>query len=65
MVNQPLQQKESRAIPSQEELGRLNLKEIQLIHLIRTQYRFGELTVITKDGLPYKIMKTTEYQLLD
>ena len=47
------------------ELGELTEKEIQLIHYIRTKYRYGEIIVKTRDGQPYLITKTVEYTALD
>ena len=36
----------------------LKPQEIDLIHLIRTQYRFGKIEIITRDGVPVDIEKT-------
>jgi len=36
----------------------LKPQEIDLIHLIRTQYRFGRIEILTRDGLPTDIEKT-------
>ena len=41
-------------------LGNLHDNEVMLIELIRTKYRFGEITIITRDGLPMDILKTVE-----
>lgn len=41
-------------------LGDLHDNEVMLIELIRTKYRFGEITIITRDGLPMDILKTVE-----
>lgn len=43
----------------------LNKKEQNLILLIRNRFRFGEIVVITRDGLPYKMKQTVEYFDLD
>lgn len=42
------------------ELGELHENEAMLIQLIRTKYRFGEITITTRDGLPMDILKTVE-----
>ena len=46
-------------------LGELHPREIDLIIKIRTKYRFGEITLVTTDGLPKQILKTIERDLLD
>lgn len=42
----------------------LTAEEIDLIYKIRTKYRFGEIVVETRNGHPYRIKKTIEYELL-
>lgn len=42
----------------------LNDQERDLILLIRHKYRFGEITVITHEGLPKQVLKTIERKLL-
>jgi hypothetical protein len=44
----------------QEALGRLKPQEIELIHLIRTKYKFGNLEIIIRDGVPTDLLKTVE-----
>ena len=51
--------------PSKEDLGDMNPLEVQLILYIRERFRYGELTIKTRDGLPVLILKSTEYQSLD
>jgi len=36
--------------------------EAHLIHLLRTKYRFGKVTIVTHDGRPTFIEKTVERQ---
>lgn len=43
-----------------EILGELHPREVQLILLIRTRFRFGEILVNVRDGLPYRILKAFE-----
>lgn len=59
MENQP-----KIAKVSQESLGQLDQAEIELIHHIRTRFRFGQIAVEVRDGKPYRINKVTEYQTL-
>ncbi len=39
--------------------------EAQLIQRIRSKYRFGEITVECRDGLPYRVGRTTIYEKLE
>lgn len=48
----------------QADLGKLDPTEIELIWLIRTRFRFGNVEVITKDGKPVQILRTIERALL-
>lgn len=43
-----------------KDLGELHPKEAELIYLIRTQYRFGTIELILRDGLPEDIIKTVK-----
>lgn len=45
-------------------LGELHAREIDLIIKIRTTYRFGEITLVTADGLPKQILKTVSRDLM-
>lgn len=45
-------------------LGILHPKEIELILLIRTQYRFGNIEIIIQDGLPQQVLKTIHRKAL-
>jgi len=45
-------------------LGELHPREVDLIHQIRTRFRYGEIVVVTVDGLPKQIIRTIERQLL-
>ena len=44
-----------------EELGKLHPKEIELIQLMRMRFRHGELVIIMRDGIPWRIMKGFEF----
>jgi hypothetical protein len=41
-----------------KDLGDLKQQEIDLIYLIRNVYRFGEITILTRDGTPQDVTKT-------
>lgn len=47
------------------ELGELHPKEIELIYYIRNRFRFGDIVVQTRDGLPFRIAKAIEFQTLE
>lgn len=49
---------------NQESLGKLNPKEIELIYWLRTRFRYGEVVIETRDGLPFQILKAMEFQRL-
>lgn len=38
-------------------LGELHPKEISLIKLIREEFRYGEIQIETRDGLPYRVIQ--------
>lgn len=42
----------------------LHPQEADLIKRIREDFRYGEVLVETRDGLPYRIGRTTVYQKL-
>lgn len=43
----------------------LHPKEIQLIKAIRNNWRFGEVTILVRDGLPYRLKRVQEFLDLD
>lgn len=49
---------------SQKTLEPLDQRELELIHWIRTRFRYGQVIIETRDGKPYRILKVTEYQTL-
>lgn len=67
--NQQNQQSQPTALRQQskaeESLGKLDPKEVELLRLIRERFKFGEIIVQTRDGLPFKVVKATEYHVLD
>lgn len=42
----------------------LHPMEAELIQRIRNKYRFGEIVVECRDGLPFRLGKTTVYEKL-
>lgn len=46
------------------DLGDLKPQEIELIHLIRNTYKFGEITIETRDGIPHYIVQTIKRKKL-
>lgn len=47
-------------IITQDSLGTLYPSEVELIHLIRTRYRYGRIEIEVRDGLPTFISRTIE-----
>jgi hypothetical protein len=45
-----------------ESLGQLHQKEIELLYWIRNRFRWGELVIQVRDGLPFRISRAVEYQ---
>jgi hypothetical protein len=43
----------------------LHKNEMQLIRAIRNKFRFGEITIIVRDGLPVQLKRTIEFENLD
>lgn len=43
----------------------LDPKEVELILAIRNKYKFGEIILECRDGLPQRIGRTTVYEKLD
>lgn len=39
--------------------------EVELIQKIRNQYKWGEIILEIRDGLPHRIGRTTIYEKLD
>ena len=44
-----------------ELLGELHPKEAALILAIRRRYQYGEIVIITRDGLPFRLKRITEF----
>ena len=39
----------------------LHPNELQLIRNLRTKFRFGEVTILMRDGLPFRLKRITEF----
>jgi len=39
----------------------LRPEEMQLIKSIRTNWRYGEIVIIVRDGIPQRLKRVTEY----
>lgn len=44
--------------PNKEDLGEMHPMEIDLILILRNEYRFGEVTIEMRDGLPQYLLRT-------
>ena len=47
------------------EILELHNLEVELLRNLRTRFRFGEVTVIMRDGLPFRLKRVTEFAELD
>jgi len=43
----------------------LHPQEIQLIKSLRNNWRFGEVTIIVREGIPYRLKRVEEFIDLD
>lgn len=43
----------------------LHPQEIQLIKAIRKNWRYGEVTILVRDGIPYRLKRVQEFIDLD
>ena len=47
------------------EIMTLHQNEMQLIKAIRNNWRFGEVVIKVRDGLPYRLVRVQEFISLD
>ena len=47
------------------EIMELHRNEMELIKNLRTKFKFGEITIIMRDGLPFRLRRITEFAELD
>ena len=43
----------------------LHPNETELLRLLRTKYRFGDVTIIMQDGVPQRVKRVTEIDNLN
>ena len=43
-----------------EDILPLKQQELDLLHLLRNVYRFGNVEILMRDGIPYDIIRTVE-----
>ena len=43
------------------EIISLHPKELQLIKSLRNNWRYGEVVILMRDGLPYRLRRVTEF----
>lgn len=46
---------------AQDTIVELHPYELELLLSIRNKWRFGEITIIARDGLPVRIRRVTEF----
>lgn len=54
--------KENDKKPVDLKLGALHENEQRLIFAIRNKYRFGELKILTRHGVPYRLKITERFE---
>ena len=47
------------------EILELHPYEMELLRNLRTRFKFGEVVIIMKDGLPLRLKRVTEFAELD
>ena len=47
------------------EILELHKNEIELLRNLRTKFRFGDITITMRDGLPFRLKRITEFAELD
>ena len=58
MNPQKKQNLQTQSQKTAKDLGELHPNEVELIWLIRHQYRFGAIEIQLRDGLPQDVIKT-------
>ena len=51
----------SKTINDKDIIIELHSQEIELLMALRKNWRFGEVTIMMRDGLPYRIMRVQEF----
>lgn len=45
---------------NKDDIGELSQSELNLIFYIRNRFRFGDITIVVRDGKPFRIIKAFE-----
>ena len=43
------------------ELIELHRSEVELLHALRRNWRYGEVTIVMRDGLPVRLKRVSEF----
>jgi len=43
------------------EIIEMTTREMELLHLLRTRFRFGNITITMKDGVPFRLKRIEEF----
>jgi len=43
----------------------LHPNEMQLLKMLRTRFKFGDVTIRMRDGVPFRLVRIQEYEDLD
>ena len=46
------------------EIVELHPQEISLLKMLRNRFKFGEITIVMKDGLPFRLRRIMEFEEL-
>ena len=64
-MNQNLKKQNLNNKITSDSLGGITQKEIELIYWIRNRFRWGEVVIEVRNGEPYRIKRTVEFETLD
>ena len=65
MIFQVPMEKTRQSNDSLIEILEMHPFEVELLRNLRTRFRFGEVVIIMKDGLPLRLKRVTEFAELD
>ena len=52
---------ETKGSDTHIEIMELHPHEMELLHKLRTQWRFGEVTIVMRDGVPVRLRRVVEF----
>ena len=58
MISSKIESNDSTII----EIVELHPQEIQLLKMLRNKFRFGDITIKMRDGLPFRLVRTMEFE---